>query len=389
MAGAADATSDGGGVMLKVDCQFRRDGFELDFKLEMHSGVLGLFGPSGSGKSTAIHIIAGLLKPTRGLVQLGDDVLVDTQRQIDRPSHRRRVGVVFQDSRLFPHMTVSGNLGYGARLRDRSAVVSFEDVVDLLALGSLLDRRPVALSGGEQQRVAIGRALLSHPRLLLLDEPLVGLDRAMKQQVLPMLYRVCQAVKLPIVYVSHDLSEVLQLTDQLLLIDAGKTVAQGSYLDLVQTRAAIQRVLATGLVNVLRLTIAARNEQAGWTQFVPPQTAQPALRGPLVVGDEGDVATILLRPEDIALSTGAVQGISMQNQWRGTVSRVIEQGGQRLVEVDIGLPLLVEVTGGSFERLGLDVGRPVWCLAKSNALQVLTVERTNRMPTVPTNADRT
>jgi molybdate transport system ATP-binding protein len=375
-------------MMFKAELQYRRNDFTLDFKLEMRDGVLGLFGPSGAGKSTAIHLLAGLLKPTHGRVQLGETVLDDTAARVHVACHRRRVGVVFQDARLFPHLTVAGNLAYGMPRTSGQSGISHDDVIDLLALAPMLGRKPRTLSGGEQQRVAIGRALLSNPRLLLMDEPLVGLDRALKQQVLPMLRRVCDAVKLPIVYVSHDLTEVLQLTDQLLLIDCGRAIAQGSYLDLAQSQAALQRVLATGLVNVYRLRVEAVDAAAGWTQFSPEVASSPSMRGPVANCKVGDIATVLMRPEDVALATDAVQGISMQNQWRGTVTRVVAAGGQKLVEVDIGVPLLVEVTAGSFDRLALGVGRPAWCLAKSNALQVLSIDRQKAAHSIPPAVDQ-
>ena len=214
--------------VLAVDVEKRLGDFNLAAKFAVAGGATGLFGPSGSGKSTIANLIAGLIKPDRGRVALDDTVLFDAASHTDVPAHRRCVGYVFQEGRLFPHLTVRRNLDYGrwmsGHARDAAATGR---VVDLLDLGHLLDRRPGKLSGGERQRVAVGRALLMQPRLLLLDEPLASLDTARKREILPYLLRLRDEGNVPMLYVSHLAEEVRRIATQVVLIADGRVVAQG------------------------------------------------------------------------------------------------------------------------------------------------------------------
>ncbi|MFQ6553039.1 molybdenum ABC transporter ATP-binding protein [Aestuariibius insulae] len=194
---------------------------QLDLGFEAPGGVTALYGPSGAGKTSVVNAVAGLLKPDAGRIALGGDVLVDTEAGVFVPVHKRRMGYVFQDGRLFPHLTVARNLAYG-----RSGA-SPDKVVDLLDLGGLLTRYPARLSGGEKQRVAIGRALLSDPRMLLMDEPLASLDPGRKAEILPYLDRLVAETKLPVIYVSHAAEEVLRLATTLVLIEGGRVLEAG------------------------------------------------------------------------------------------------------------------------------------------------------------------
>ena len=214
--------------MLSVDVKKRRGSFSLDARFELPTpGVVALFGRSGCGKSTLVNIIAGLLHADIGRVVLDEEVLLDTGRRLFVPPEHRRIGYVFQDARLFPHMSVAANLRYGERRAPAHRFVSLDTVIGLLDLGSLMDRRTPQLSGGERQRVAIGRALLSQPRLLLLDEPLASLDAARRGEVLPYLETLRDQLVIPMVYVSHDFDEVLRLATHVVLMQSGRTIAQG------------------------------------------------------------------------------------------------------------------------------------------------------------------
>jgi molybdate transport system ATP-binding protein len=221
--------------MLALDVEKRLGDFALAAKLEATEGVTALFGPSGAGKSTIVNLIAGLIAPDRGRIALDDTVLFDAAARIDVPPHRRRIGCVFQEGRLFPHLAVRRNLDYGRWMsglaRDDAAMAH---IVELLDLGRLLDRRPGRLSGGERQRVAIGRALLMRPRLLLLDEPLASLDAARKREILPYLVRLRDDAKVPMLYVSHFADEVRAIATQVVRIEDGRIVAQGG-LELLAT----------------------------------------------------------------------------------------------------------------------------------------------------------
>jgi molybdate transport system ATP-binding protein len=215
-------------TMLAVEVEKRLGGFSLVARFQTAGGVTALFGPSGSGKTTLANMIAGLIAPDRGRIALDDNVLFDSATRIDVPAHRRRIGYVFQEGRLFPHLTVAANLDYGRRMcglaRDP---VETERIVALLDIGHLLGRRPGKLSGGERQRVAVGRALLMRPRLLLLDEPLASLDAARKREILPYLQRLRDETHVPMIYVSHHAPELKRIATSAVLLDGGRVVAAG------------------------------------------------------------------------------------------------------------------------------------------------------------------
>jgi len=214
--------------MLRVDVTKQLGEFSLSASFTSEGRVTGLFGASGSGKTSLINMIAGLLKPDRGVIAIDDEILDDTAAKLHVPPHRRRIGYVFQDARLFPHLNVAQNLDYGRRMnRLMEDPAQHKRVTELLDIGSLLDRRPAKLSGGERQRVALGRALLSKPRLLLLDEPLGSLDEGRKVEILPYLVRLRDEVGVPMVYVSHDAAELRQLATQIVMLRHGQVTAFG------------------------------------------------------------------------------------------------------------------------------------------------------------------
>jgi molybdate transport system ATP-binding protein len=214
--------------MLSVDVEKRLGEFSIAARFATTGGATALFGPSGAGKTSLVNMIAGLVAPDRGRIALDDHVLFDSAAGVDVPAHRRRIGYVFQEGRLFPHMTVARNLDYGRRMSGVSADPGErERIVALLDIGALLARRPGHLSGGERQRVAFGRALLMKPRLLLLDEPLASLDRARKLEILPYLARLRDDAKVPMIYVSHQAGEIQKLCSQVVRIEDGRVSASG------------------------------------------------------------------------------------------------------------------------------------------------------------------
>jgi molybdate transport system ATP-binding protein len=214
--------------MLVVAVEKRLGDFALAVKFEVTAGATALFGPSGSGKSSVANLIAGLIAPDRGRIALDDTVLFDSASRIDVPPHLRRIGYVFQEGRLFPHLTVRRNLDYGRYMNGLPrADDEMARVVDLLDIGPLLGRRPGKLSGGERQRVAIGRALLMRPRLLLFDEPLASLDARRKREILPYLVRLRDDAKVPMLYVSHHAPELKRIATAVVLIEGGRVAAQG------------------------------------------------------------------------------------------------------------------------------------------------------------------
>jgi molybdate transport system ATP-binding protein len=215
-------------TMLRVDITKRLGEFSLEASFTSEGRVTGLFGASGAGKTSLINMIAGLLRPDRGIIAIDGETLDDTGKGVHVPAHRRRIGYVFQDARLFPHLDVGQNLDYGRRMnRLTEDPAQRKRVTELLDIGGLLDRRPGKLSGGERQRVALGRALLSKPRLLLLDEPMGSLDEGRKIEILPYLVRLRDEANVPMVYVSHDAAELRQLATQIVMLRGGRVTALG------------------------------------------------------------------------------------------------------------------------------------------------------------------
>lgn len=351
--------------MLRVECRLKRGGFALAVHADFETGVTGLIGPSGSGKSTLLAVIAGLLRPKLGRVVLQDDVLLDTASGIVVPPYRRHIGLVFQDGQLFPHLSVEGNLRYGLRLRrPEGRRLDFDSVVDLLELGRLLKRRILGLSGGEKQRVALGRALLASPRLLLLDEPLASLDGGLKRQILPFLKRVKDEIQLPMIYVSHALEEVLYLTRRFVFLDQGRVLGQGDFLEAVQEEAVLNLAKSLGLESVLPVQVVRHEPELGYTVA---RYDHQELYLPMAPVAQGKTAFVSVSSAQVALAVRPVVGTSIQNQLPGTVTDVTRVANRALVQVDIGHPLLAEVTLKAVQDLALERGSRVVCLVKANA----------------------
>lgn len=365
--------------MIRVDVRFRRGAFSLNVAYTADAHVTGVFGPSGAGKSTLIHLIAGLSRPDRGVITVNGETLFDDAKRIDIPAHHRRIGVVFQEHRLFPHLSVKGNLLYGrpkhrtgGRGRGRGDG-EFRRIVELLELDGLLRRRVMEISGGERQRIALGRALISEPRLLLLDEPLTSLDQRLKQQIIPYLQRVRDVLGVPMLHVSHDLTELLQLTDQLLILSRGEMVGSGRYGDLVHDERVVEVVHDRGMRTMLPARVVRHVPDEGTTMLQLGDEDDPSrhLVVPRCASAVGESVMVSVQPWDIALATRPMEQVSIQNQIRGTVTRCTLHERRAIVEVDIGAPLIVEVSRRSAKSLELIRGRPIICLIKSHALRTV------------------
>jgi molybdate transport system ATP-binding protein len=344
--------------------RFGADGFALDVAFRAPAqGVTALFGPSGCGKSTVLAAIAGLLRPREGRVALDGTVLLDTARGIAVPPERRRCAVVFQDARLFPHLTVDGNLRYGLRRAPRDAEgPGFEEVVALLGIAPLLARRPGRLSGGERQRVALGRALLARPRLLLLDEPLAALDAARRGEVLPFLARLRDAARVPILYVTHALDEVDALADELVLLDAGRVLAAGP-VEALSARADLP--LAARRDAGVLLPCSVGGAVGGLTQL---DFAGGSLLTTLQAGPPGTRLRVRLRARDISLAIEEPRGLSTQNILPATLAAIdpIPGTSEAFARLAIGPSvLLARITQDSVRRLALRPGMAVWALIKA------------------------
>ncbi len=353
--------------MLQVQARHAFPGFTLDAALAAPAGVTALFGPSGSGKSTLLQVVAGLLRPDAGRVALDGTVLLDTAAGVHVPAERRRCGVVFQDARLLPHLSVESNLRYGLRRAPRDAPgPDLAEVVGLLGIAPLLGRRPRALSGGERQRVALGRALLSRPRLLLLDEPLAALDGPRKAEILPFLERLRDAAGVPILYVTHDLAEVDRLADTLVLMEAGRVLAAGP-VEVLAARPDL--VLLSGRRDagaVLSCTVDAHDPARGLTRLRFPGGT---LLVPLRAEPPGAALRLRVRARDVMVATEEPRGLSSRNVLPAIVAAIAPSGPHdALVTLDIGpSPVLARITRDAVARLGLLPGGAVFAVIKAGA----------------------
>jgi molybdate transport system ATP-binding protein len=352
--------------VLRVAVVSRRSGFTLEASFTAPTpGVTAIFGRSGSGKTTLVNVISGLLAPNSGEVRLDDEVLTDSRAGIAVPVERRRIGYVFQDARLFPHLTVTANLRYGhTRARAAPRIIGFEEVVALLGLGPLLGRRPRQLSGGERQRVSLGRALLSQPRLLLLDEPLASIDVARREEVLPYLEALRDRLAVPMVYVSHQFEEVLRLATHLVLLEGGRVLAEGA-VNQLSLLPELQSVVGPDLVGAVLEGVVKRvdPEHGSADLSVGRGTLQVSVRGAPV----GSRVRLQVLARDVILAAQPVQGLSVRNALAGTVLAIANDDyGQVLVKVDVGgETVLARITHGALTALNLRPGDAVWTLVKA------------------------
>lgn len=356
-------------MTLVVDVARRQGDFELACRFQSADRVTGLFGPSGAGKSTLLRVLAGLVRPDQGRVELAGRCLFDSARGIDVPAHRRRIGFVFQQARLFAHLNVRHNLRYGAWFaRERARPVSFSQVVDMLDIGPLLDRRVAGLSGGEQQRIALGRALLSAPQLLLLDEPLASLDVARRDEVLPYLDRLSRDTELPIVFVTHQLDELLRLASRhVVALRHGRVVFDGATAEFLARPALLGAEQGRDAGVLLRVRVAAHCDDGlsaldcgGDRTLFVPRIAQP-------VGRE---LTVHVRARDVMLARERPRGISALNVLAATVAEITADG-DHAVNVLLGAgeqTLEARITRRSAQALDLAPGQPIHAVIKSLAL---------------------
>lgn len=352
-------------MSLLVDIQHRLGDFRLDARFETAGRLTALFGPSGSGKTSVVNVIAGLIRPDRGRVTVDGTTLVDTERGLFTPKHKRRVGYVFQEGRLFPHLTVRQNLLYGrwfSKASERRG--SLRETIELLGIESLLDRRPESLSGGEKQRVAIGRALLASPRLLLMDEPLAALDDARKRDILPYLERLRDRVGIPIVYVSHALAEVTRLATSMVLLSEGKTAAVGSVAELTSRLDLLPIIGGAEAGAVLEATVARHEAAFGLTVLACPagEISVPRLQLPV-----GAPVRVRIRAIDVLIGIRPPEGLSALNVLTGSIDGLAPAGESAVtLRLDChGQAVIARVTRKSAEALGLSVGVPVHAILKT------------------------
>lgn len=350
-------------MTLSVRLCHRLGDFRLDAAFEAPAGVTALFGRSGSGKTTIVNAVAGLLRPDAGRIATEDAVLVDSDRGILVPPHRRRVGYVFQDARLFPHLSVGRNLTYGRAFARDAGGPDPAHIAALLGISDLLARRPGALSGGERQRVALGRAILSNPRLLLMDEPLAALDEARKAEILPYLERLRDEIGLPILYVSHSVAEIARLATTVVLIDAGRVTATGPAVAILSDFATLPALglREAGAILDARLV---RHDDDGLSRLA---TSAGPLFLPRLDADPGAAIRLRILAQDVMIALERPVGLSALNILPARVLDLQDsEGAGVMVRLGIGgQTLLSRITRRSAQTLGLCPGLPVHAVLKA------------------------
>lgn len=354
-------------MTLSVSLCHALTGFDLDVSFDAPAGVTALFGHSGAGKTTVVHAVAGLLRPDTGRVSLGNRVLQDSRSGQWLPPQRRRIGYVFQDGRLFPHMTVARNLDYGRRSTGASRDPETERrILALLGIEPLLARRPAALSGGEKQRVAIGRALLSNPQLLLLDEPLAALDDARKEEILPYLVRLRDEARLPILYVSHSMAEVARLATSVVILRAGKVLGAGPAAEILSDPALVPAFGPREAGAILEARVR-QHHADGLTELA---TSAGSLLLPGIDAPVGSHLRIRVPAHEVILALEPPTGISALNLLPAKI-RTLRQGEGPgvMVQLESGSDLLLaRITRRSATALALEPGKPCHAIIKSVAI---------------------
>jgi len=342
--------------------------FTLEVNVQCRYSATAVYGPSGAGKTTLLNLVAGLMRPDEGEITIAGEVLFSSEKGIDLPPEKRRIGYVFQDDLLFPHLSVEANLRYGYDLLS-PAERRFEPgrIVDLLEMGPLLARRPRSLSGGERQRVALGRALLASPRLLLMDEPLASLDQGLKSRIIPYLRHIRADLGIPILYVSHSVAEILEITGQVVILDRGRVVAQGDFFKIAHRPEVLPLVEEHGFENVLPVEIVAADSASGVCRA---RFGNQELKIPYCERPVGSRIFAGMRADDIILSRRRPRGLSIRNTMEGRITAISRVRGKELVYVDVGRRIAAKLTPEAIAELELKVGDQVFCLIKTHSIRI-------------------
>ncbi|QQE91009.1 molybdenum ABC transporter ATP-binding protein [Azotobacter chroococcum] len=355
------------GIRARFRVNYAGFALDVDLKLPGH-GVTALFGHSGSGKTTVLRCVAGLERAVEAYLEINGEVWQDSAAGVFLPTHRRALGYVFQESSLFPHLTVRRNLEYGLKRVDAaSRRVSWERVLELLGIGHLLDRLPGRLSGGERQRVGIARALLTSPRLLLLDEPLAALDLKRKNEILPYLERLHDELDIPVLLVSHSPDEVARLADHVVLLDQGRVAAQGALQETL-ARLDLPTAFSEDAGVVIESVVAEHDDHYHLSRLEFPGGAVLVARRPEALGQH---LRLRVHARDVSLALQRIEDTSITNVLPATVREVVEADtpAHVLVRLDAeGTPLIARITRRSCDQLEVLPGKRMWAQIKAVAL---------------------
>ena len=353
-----------------IDIKHTIDGKEFKYHVSLNNGITGIYGPSGAGKSTLLNIISGLIKPDTGTITVNGRCMFSSDNGNWIKPSKRNIGYVFQDGRLFPHMTVKRNLTYGCKKSYHQEL--FADIVRILDIHELLDRYPRDLSGGERQRVAIGRTLMSEPDILLLDEPFSNLDRTIRRQIISYLLDINRQYNIPMVIVSHIMGDILRLTDQVIFIKERRVSMSGNVKTMLIDNSSDMK--PSSMINIIDVKFCDKQSNRDILSFCSEENSSFEIK----IGDtgkyrlnRGDSVRLAIRPDDIALSTSSVEHISIQNQIRGKVVKIIKTGQSCFCIVDCGVNLIAEVTDKAITDMEISTGKIVYCLVKAKAVEVI------------------
>lgn len=341
--------------------------FELDVSLQISPGLTILFGPSGAGKSTLLDCIAGLVRPHKGRISVGGEILFDSQLGLNRAPQSRRVAYVFQTLALFPHMSAEENVAYGlSDLPDQERSMRVDEILKAFRVDTLRKRSPSEISGGERQRVALARSLVTQPRVLLLDEPLTGLDSELKSAILDDLRAWNAARRIPILYVTHSREEVDALGERVIAMDYGRVVSEGLPMDVLEAPRRRRLAQAAGFENLLSGTVVDLREADG-VMRVRLNESQREMEVPLGYATAGDRVVVAIRAGDILLATAPPHGLSARNVIEGRIVALETRGTLVRARVDCGVEFIVHLTPGATRSLELAEGRRVWLVLKTHS----------------------
>ncbi len=348
----------------------RRNGasFVLDVSVEAPPGITILFGPSGAGKSTLLDCIAGLVRPEAGKIAIGEDVLFDSVLRVDIPPQQRRIAYVFQSLALFPHLTVERNIEYGLTdLPDQDRGTRVQEILAAFRIERLRNQKPSQISGGERQRTALARSLVTAPRVLLLDEPLTGLDAELKAALVEDL-RAWNALKrIPILYVTHSREEVDALGERVIAIDNGRVVSHGAPMDVLDAPRRKRLAQAAGFENLLSGTVLDLRGPDGVMRVKLGESSSCEIEVPLAHASAGDRVQVAIRAGDILLASERPHGLSARNILEGRMVSLEQRGTMCIAQIDCGVTFVVHVTPGAVRALELTMGKPVWLVLKTHS----------------------
>ena len=351
---------------ISLNFQKRLGSFDLTVDCVLRQKVTAFLGASGSGKTTLLNCISGTLTPDSGKILFGTETLFDSDSRINIASEKRRIGYVFQEGYLFPHLTVQQNIRYGHPKTFQKNENNISQVLDILEISDLLERYPKQLSGGQRQRVAIARALTMQPSILLMDEPLASLDSGLKNRILPYLYHIKESYEIPILYVTHAISEVMALADEVYIISDGKITFIGEPHELLTTPSTLPIANIIGVENILSLPIADSDKERGVTEL---EIGTQRLIIPYIAIESNNELPIAIRAEDIIISLEDKLPISARNILKGTINSV---ENQILLFINVEQHLMtVKITPDACEQLQLCEGKEVYCVIKANAINLL------------------